>query len=137
MLTNLEIVLKNNYAFSNVVDFCEIFAWPTCQKHGIRDWWEYFLTAPCTYYKHKQRTFIIFLLHKESRSKCWENKIYIHVLSTECRTKEKYKDGNKWFENVAQGEIFGKNTNKPYCINKEIKIRLTLMSACYTILSTA
>jgi hypothetical protein len=26
MLTNLEIVLKNNYAFSNVVDFCEIFA---------------------------------------------------------------------------------------------------------------
>ena len=32
---------------------------------------------------------------------------------------------------MAKGHTFGKNTNKPYHINKEIKIQLILMNSYY------
>jgi hypothetical protein len=50
LLTKMETMLKNSYAFSNVVvKFCEIFTCPVCEEHEIKNRKHYFLIVSCKY----------------------------------------------------------------------------------------
>jgi hypothetical protein len=55
LLTNMETVLKNNYAFrSIVVRFWEIFTCLTCKQHKIKNRRHLLLTNPCIYTQKKR-----------------------------------------------------------------------------------